>query len=106
MEWLNAHTFLRVPIRDWLAAALTAIAAYAVLSNFIRFIGNRLEARARRTGHRFDILSAAVLHDTHPLFIALAALLAGSYFIDLRRALPTRRTTSGSSSSGSRLRYG
>ncbi len=86
MEWLNAHTFLRVPIRDWLAAALTAIAAYAVLSNFIRFIGNRLEARARRTGHRFDILSAAVLHDTHPLFIALAALLAGSYFIDL----PTR----------------
>ncbi|CAJ0730224.1 mechanosensitive ion channel family protein [Ralstonia mannitolilytica] len=86
MEWLNAHTFLRVPIRDWLAAALTAIAAYAVLSNFIRFIGNRLEARARRTGHRFDILSVAVLHDTHPLFIALAALLAGSYFIDL----PTR----------------
>lgn len=86
MEWLNAHTFLRVPIRDWLAAGLTAIAAYAVLSNVIRFIGNRLEARARRTGYRFDILAAAVLHDTHPLFIALAALLAGSYFIDL----PTR----------------
>ena len=86
MEWLNAHTFLRVPARDWAAAALTVVAAYALLSNIIRLIGNRLEARARRTGYRFDTLAAAVLHDTHPLFIALAALLAGSYFIDL----PTR----------------
>ncbi|CAJ0868922.1 mechanosensitive ion channel family protein [Ralstonia flatus] len=86
MEWLNAHTFLRVPARDWAAAALTVIAAYAVLSSVLRLICNRFDARARRTGHRFDILVTAVLRDTHPLFIALAALLAGSYFIDL----PTR----------------
>jgi len=86
MEWLNAHTFLRVPARDWAAATLTVIAAYAVLSSVLRLICNRLDARARRTGHRFDILVTAVLRDTHPLFIALAALLAGSYFIDL----PTR----------------
>ncbi|CAJ0776729.1 mechanosensitive ion channel family protein [Ralstonia thomasii] len=86
MEWLNAHTFLRVPARDWAAATLTVIAAYAVLSSVLRLICNRLDARARRTGHRFDILITAVLRDTHPLFIALAALLAGSYFIDL----PTR----------------
>lgn len=86
MEWLNAHTFLRVPARDWAAAALTVVAAYAMLSSVLRLIGNRLEARARRTGHRFDVLTAAVLRDTHPLFIGLAALLAGSYFIDL----PTR----------------
>ncbi|CAJ0792003.1 hypothetical protein LMG19083_02230 [Ralstonia psammae] len=86
MEWLNAHTFLRVPARDWAAAALTLIAAYAVLSSVLHLICNRFEARARRTGYRFDILVTAVLRDTHPLFIALAALLAGSYFIDL----PTR----------------
>ncbi|MEE2978144.1 MAG: mechanosensitive ion channel family protein [Pseudomonadota bacterium] len=86
MEWLNAHTFLRVPARDWAAAALTAIAAYAVLSSVLHLICNRFDARARRTGYRFDILVTAVLRDTHPLFIALAALLAGSYFIDL----PTR----------------
>ena len=86
MEWLNAHTFLRVPARDWAAAALTVIAAYAVLSSVLHLICNRFDARARRTGYRFDILVTAVLRDTHPLFIALAALLAGSYFIDL----PTR----------------
>jgi small-conductance mechanosensitive channel len=86
MEWLNAHTFLRVPARDWAAAALTVIAAYAVLSSILHLICNRFDARARRTGYRFDILVTAVLRDTHPLFIALAALLAGSYFIDL----PTR----------------
>lgn len=86
MEWLNAHTFLRVPARDWAASALTVVAAYALLSSVLRLISSRFEARARRTGHRFDILAAAVLRDTHPLFIGLAALLAGSYFIDL----PTR----------------
>ena len=86
MEWLNTHTFLRVPARDWAAAALTVIAAYAVLSSVLHLICNRFDARARRTGYRFDILVTAVLRDTHPLFIALAALLAGSYFIDL----PTR----------------
>ncbi|MBA9883123.1 mechanosensitive ion channel family protein [Ralstonia pickettii] len=83
MEWLNAHTFLRVPARDWAAAALTVVAAYALLSSILRLIYNRLEAHARDTGHRFDALAAAVLRDTHPLFIGLAALLAGSYFIDL-----------------------
>ncbi|MFW6168677.1 MAG: mechanosensitive ion channel family protein, partial [Ralstonia sp.] len=83
MEWLNTHTFLRVPARDWAAAALTVVIVYALLSNVLRLIGNRLEARARRTGLRFDTTAAAVLHDTHPLFIGLAALLAGSYFIDL-----------------------
>ncbi|MGN7103875.1 mechanosensitive ion channel family protein [Ralstonia holmesii] len=86
MEWLNAHTFLRVPARDWAAAALTVIAAYVLLSSVLHLICNRFDARARRTGYRFDILVTAVLRDTHPVFIALAALLAGSYFIDL----PTR----------------
>jgi len=86
MEWLNAHTFLRVPARDWAAAALTVIVAYVLLSSVLHLICNRFDARARRTGYRFDILVTAVLRDTHPLFIALAALLAGSYFIDL----PTR----------------
>jgi len=86
MEWLNVHTFLRIPARDWAAAALTVVATYVVLMSVLRLIGNRLEVRARRTGYRFDILVTAVLRDTHPLFIALAALLAGSYFIDL----PTR----------------
>lgn len=86
MEWLNVHTFLRIPARDWAAAALTVVATYVVLVSVLRLIGNRLEVRARRTGYRFDTLAAAVLHDTHPLFIGLAALLAGSYFIEL----PTR----------------
>lgn len=86
MEWLNVHTFLRIPARDWAAAALSVVATYVVLASVLRLIGNRLEARARRTGHRFDTLAAAVMRDTHPLFIALAALLAGSYFIEL----PTR----------------
>lgn len=86
MEWLNVHTFLRIPARDWAAAALTVVATYVVLVSVLRLIGNRLEVRARRTGYRFDTLAAAVLRDTHPLFIGLAALLAGSYFI----ALPTR----------------
>lgn len=83
MEWLNVHTFLRIPARDWAAAALTVVATYVVLVSVLRLIGNRLEARARRTGYRFDTLAAAVLRDTHPLFIGLAALLAGSYFIEL-----------------------
>lgn len=86
MEWLNAHTFLRIPARDWAAAALTVVVTYVLLASLLRLIGNRLEARARRTGYRFDILASAALRDTHPLFIGLAALLAGSYFI----ALPTR----------------
>ena len=86
MEWLNAHTFLRVPARDWAAATLTVVVAYVLLSSVLHLICNRFDARARRTGHRFDVLVTAVLRDTHPLFIALAALLAGSYFIDL----PTR----------------
>ncbi|WP_439893232.1 mechanosensitive ion channel family protein (plasmid) [Ralstonia sp. 25C] len=86
MEWLNAHTFLRVPARDWAAATLTVIVAYVALSSVLHLICNRFDARAQRTGYRFDILVTAVLRDTHPLFIALAALLAGSYFIDL----PTR----------------
>ncbi|MGM3278037.1 mechanosensitive ion channel family protein [Ralstonia sp. 24A2] len=86
MEWLNVHTFLRIPARDWAAAALTVVATYVVLVSVLRLIGNRLEVRARRTGYRFDTLAAAVLRDTHPLFIGLAALLAGSYFIEL----PTR----------------
>ena len=86
MEWLNTHTFLRVPARDWAAATLTVIVAYVVLSTVLHLICNRLDARAQRTGYRFDVLVTAVLRDTHPLFIALAALLAGSYFIDL----PTR----------------
>jgi len=86
MEWLNVHTFLRVPARDWVAAALTVVATYVLLASTLRLIGNRFEARARRAGYRFDILASAVLRDTHPLFIALAALLAGSYFI----SLPTR----------------
>lgn len=86
MEWLNTHTFLRVPARDWAAAAATIVVAYLVLWNLLPLIVNRLEARARRTGMRFDAMAAAVLRDTHPLFVGLAALLAGSYFIDL----PTR----------------
>ncbi|WP_296228090.1 mechanosensitive ion channel family protein [Ralstonia sp. UBA689] len=86
MEWLDTHTFLRIPARDWAAAALTVAVTYVLLASLLRLIGNRLEARARRTGYRFDILVSAALRDTHPLFIGLAALLAGSYFI----ALPTR----------------
>ncbi len=86
MEWLNTHTFLRVPARDWAASAATVVVAYLVLWNLLRLIVHRLEARARRTDMRFDAMAAAVLRDTHPLFVGLAALLAGSYFIDL----PTR----------------
>ncbi|WP_197324789.1 mechanosensitive ion channel family protein [Ralstonia solanacearum] len=86
MEWLNTHTFLRVPARDWAASAATVMVAYLVLWNLLRLIVHRLEARARRTDMRFDAMAAAVLRDTHPLFVGLAALLAGSYFIDL----PTR----------------
>ncbi len=86
MEWLNTHTFLRVPARDWAASAATVMVAYLALWNLLRLIVHRLEARARRTDMRFDAMAAAVLRDTHPLFVGLAALLAGSYFIDL----PTR----------------
>ncbi len=31
MEWLNTHTFLRVPARDWAASAATVVVAYLVL---------------------------------------------------------------------------
>jgi small-conductance mechanosensitive channel len=77
-------TFLGIKLGFWLGFAAIAIAVYVGLRTAQRILAKRLAGLAARTETRLDDLVVGLLRKTHPLFLALLGLYAGSPMLQLR----------------------
>lgn len=75
-------------LQDWAIALGVALAAAVVLAAIRHTLARRLADHARTTETRLDDAAAALVRATHALFLLVAALYAGTLFVEI----PARAT--------------